>query len=67
MYVVFNDLKVISILLGQQCRQKKFPCFLYESEKENNIALRRYDKSEKTLYLGVKYIERESMVDLKEC
>ena len=67
-WTVCGDLKVISMLLGQQSGYTKFPCFLCEWDSRDRKE--HYIKKEwpirKALDPGVKNIARESLVDPKK-
>ncbi|GBN23316.1 hypothetical protein AVEN_241342-1 [Araneus ventricosus] len=64
-WAVCGDLKVISVLLGQQKGYTKFPCFLREWDSRDRKLhdIKKEWPTRKTLDPGVKNIQRENMVD----
>ncbi|GBM20616.1 hypothetical protein AVEN_230215-1 [Araneus ventricosus] len=67
-WAVWGDLKVISMLLGQQKEYMKFPCFL--SDRNSRDRKQHYIKKEypirRTLDPGDKNTQRENLVDPKK-
>ncbi|GFX76801.1 uncharacterized protein TNCV_1952421 [Trichonephila clavipes] len=67
-WTICCDMKVISMLLGQQSGYTKFPCFL--SEWDGRDRKQHYVKQtwsiRKALIYGVKNVERQSLVDPKK-
>jgi len=67
-WAICGDLKVISMLLGQQSGYTKFPCFLceWDSRAREQHYVRKVWPSRNTLQPGIKNIERESLIDPKK-
>ncbi|GBM17131.1 hypothetical protein AVEN_251045-1 [Araneus ventricosus] len=67
-WVVCGDLKVISMLLGQQKGYTKFPCFLceWDSRDRKQHYINKEWPIRKTLDPGVKNIQRKNLVDPKK-
>ncbi|GFV38650.1 uncharacterized protein TNCV_4412041 [Trichonephila clavipes] len=67
-WTICGDMKVISMLLGQQSGYTKFPCFLCEWDIRDRK--QHYVKQtwpiRKALIPGVKNVERQSLVDPKK-
>lgn len=67
-WTICGDLKVISMLLGQQSGYTKFPCFLCEWDSRDRK--QHYEKQNwpirKALIPGLKNVERKSLVDPKK-
>ncbi|GFW25148.1 uncharacterized protein TNCV_2262061 [Trichonephila clavipes] len=66
-WTICGDLKVISMLLGQQSGYTKFPCFLWEwgSCDRKQHYVKQTWPIRKALIPGVKNVERQSLVDPK--
>ncbi|GFV76506.1 uncharacterized protein TNCV_4727261 [Trichonephila clavipes] len=64
-WTIFDDLKVISMLLGHQSGYTKFPCFLceWESCDRKQHYVNQTWPIRKALIPGVKNVERQSLVD----
>ncbi|GFX99063.1 uncharacterized protein TNCV_4810131 [Trichonephila clavipes] len=67
-WTICGDLKVISMLLGQQSGYTKFPCFLWEwdSRDRKQHYVKQAWPIRKDLIPGVKNVERQSLVDPKK-
>ncbi|GFT66983.1 uncharacterized protein TNCV_1348281 [Trichonephila clavipes] len=67
-WTICGDLKVISMLLGQQSGYTKFSCFLYEwdSLDRKQHYVKQTWPIRKALIPGVKNVERQSLVDPKK-
>ncbi|GFV68944.1 uncharacterized protein TNCV_2954091 [Trichonephila clavipes] len=63
-----GDLKVISMLLGEQSGYTKFPCFLceWDSRDRKQYYVKQTWPIRKALIPGVKNVERQSLVDPKK-
>ena len=67
-WTICGDLKIISMLLGQQSGYTKFPCFLceWDSRDRKQHYIKKDWPKRKSLQVGVKNVERESLVDPKK-
>ncbi|GFX49455.1 uncharacterized protein TNCV_3342331 [Trichonephila clavipes] len=67
-WTICSDLKVISMLLGQQSGYTKFPCFLceWDSHDRKQHYVKQTWPIRKALIPGVKNVERQSLVDPKK-
>ncbi|GFX66024.1 uncharacterized protein TNCV_14451 [Trichonephila clavipes] len=67
-WTICGDLKVISMLLGQQSGYTKFPCFLcdWDSRDRKQHYVKQTWPIRKALIPGVKDVERQSLVDPKK-
>lgn len=67
-WTICGDLKVISMLLGQQSGYTKYPCFIceWDSRDRKEHYVRKDWPVRKTLEAGEKNIERKSLVDPKK-
>ncbi|GFV20884.1 uncharacterized protein TNCV_353581 [Trichonephila clavipes] len=67
-WTICGDLKVISMLLGQQSGYTKFPCFLceWDSRDRKQHYVKQTWPIRKALISGVKNVERQSLVDPKK-
>ncbi|GFV15382.1 uncharacterized protein TNCV_4834091 [Trichonephila clavipes] len=67
-WTICGDLKVISMLLGQQSGYTKFPCFLceWDSRDRKQHYVKQTWPIRKVLIPGVKNVERQSLVDPKK-
>lgn len=67
-WTLCGDLKVISMLLGQQSGYTKFPCFLceWDSRDRKQHYIQKAWPLRKSLQVGVKNVERRSLVDPKK-
>jgi hypothetical protein len=64
-WTICGDLKVISMLLGQQAGYTKYPCFLceWDSRDKKNLWIKKQWLHRKTLKPGNKNVVKESLVD----
>ncbi|GFS88590.1 uncharacterized protein TNCV_1461931 [Trichonephila clavipes] len=67
-WTICGDLKVISMLLGQQSGYTKFPCFLceWDSRDRKPHCIKKTWPIRKALIPGVKNVGRQSLVDPKK-
>ncbi|GFS60197.1 uncharacterized protein TNCV_2827051 [Trichonephila clavipes] len=67
-WTICGDLKVISMLLGQQSGYTKFPCILceWDSRERKQHYVKHMWLIRKALIPGVKNVERQSLVDPKK-
>ena len=67
-WTLCGDLKIISMLLGQQSGYTMFPCFLCDwgSRDRKQQYIKNVQPFKKTLEVGVKNVERKSLVDPKK-
>lgn len=67
-WMICGDLKVISMLLGQQSGYTKYPCFLceWDSRDRKQHYIKKEWQVRKTLEVGTKNIERVSLIDPKK-
>ena len=64
-WFICGDLKIITLLLGQQSGYTKFPCFLceWDSRDRNLHCVQKEWPSRNTLNVGKKNVIRPSLVD----
>ena len=67
-WAICNNIKMISILLGQQCRYTKFPCFLclWDSRAKDKHNVKKVWPVRKQHVPGKNNILYKNLVDLKK-